>query len=112
MEGKTTRSIMIFTLFLVVLAGQFAAGDFLPCYPGCLVQCALTGTPWFVCPVTCAASCLINQATILGTSHTNAHFCKIGCAVTKCSKLSTEGDPAVNKVNTCVNVCSESCLKH
>ncbi|KAJ7969646.1 Thionin-like protein 2 [Quillaja saponaria] len=111
MEGKTTRSIVIFTLFLVVLAGQSAA-DFVGCYPGCLLQCALKGTPWYICPVTCAADCL-RPATILGTSHTdNAHFCKLGCAVTKCTKFTTQADPAVNKVNTCVNACSQSCLKY
>ncbi|KAJ7951816.1 thionin-like protein 2 [Quillaja saponaria] len=111
MEGKIMRTIVIFTLFLGVLVGQSSA-DFVGCYPGCLLQCALSDTKWYICPIKCTTDCL-KQAEILGNPHANnAHFCKLGCAVTKCSKLSTKTDPAVDKVNTCVNACSASCLKY
>ncbi|KAJ7969644.1 thionin-like protein 2 [Quillaja saponaria] len=110
MEGKTTRSIVIFTLFLVVLTGQSAA-DSAGCYLGCLRQCNPKGTG-YGCSITCAGNCF-GPATILDTSHTNnAHFCKLGCVVAKCTKFTTEADPAANKVNICVNACSQSCLKY
>ncbi|KAJ7962958.1 thionin-like protein 2 [Quillaja saponaria] len=112
MEGKTVRSVLILTLFLGMLVGQSAA-DFKECYPVCLFTCAISGTKWYICPLKCTTDCLTQEASVLDTSQIdNAHFCKLGCAVSKCSQLSTENNPAVNKVDACVNSCSRTCLKY
>ncbi|KAJ7969648.1 thionin-like protein 2 [Quillaja saponaria] len=111
MEGKTVRSIVIFTSFLGVLVGE-SAGGIAGCLCDCLLQCIQSGTPLDACPAICIKGCLLNQATILGTSHTNTHLCKIGCAVTKCSKLNPNADSVVKELDTYVNACLESCQKN
>ncbi|KAL5824883.1 hypothetical protein ACOSQ3_020946 [Xanthoceras sorbifolium] len=104
---------LFFIVFLVfgLLAGQSAA-KFGDCYKICLVTCLGSGKNILACAAKCVKDCIIPKPqTSLDPLAGTHYFCKLGCASTLCTKLSTIEDPAEEKVEGCVNSCSETCTK-
>ncbi|TXG69123.1 hypothetical protein EZV62_004058 [Acer yangbiense] len=109
MEKRGVESLFMVFVILGLLVGQSAA-DFKDCYGSCFLTCMIFERD----PVKCGSKCL---KACLGTyssqnlKHTD-YFCKLGCANSLCTNLSTKLDPAVEKVEGCVNSCSETCSKN
>ncbi|KAL5822981.1 hypothetical protein ACOSQ4_020889 [Xanthoceras sorbifolium] len=109
-----SRVELFFIVFLVfgLLAGQSAA-KFGDCYKICLVTCLGSGKNILACAAKCVKDCIIPKPqTSLDPLAGTHYFCKLGCASTLCTKLSTIEDPAAEKVEGCVNTCSERCTKN
>ncbi|KAH0666502.1 hypothetical protein KY285_027708 [Solanum tuberosum] len=59
-----------------------------------------------------------NGTSIVATSHNdvadskNLNFCKLGCAFSTCSALSTKHQPNGGKMDDCVGSCSRMCTKN
>ncbi|KAL5824886.1 hypothetical protein ACOSQ3_020949 [Xanthoceras sorbifolium] len=107
-----SRVELFFIVFLVfgLLAGQSAA-KFKDCYRFCMVLCTGSGKNYIYRASKCLKDCSRKTVTSLDPLADTHYFCKLGCASTLCTKLSTIEDPAEEKVDGCVNSCSETCNK-
>ncbi|KAK9229180.1 hypothetical protein WN944_022139 [Citrus x changshan-huyou] len=62
----------------------------------------------------CAAKCLpdcILPASLVPNLNDAQVVCKLGCASSLCTNFSTKENPAGEKVEGCVDSCSEICTK-
>ncbi|XVF86574.1 hypothetical protein PTKIN_Ptkin18bG0052900 [Pterospermum kingtungense] len=108
MEG---RGLLIVCLVLGVVVGQSAA-SFQSCYMGCFVLCVLIPqNTVFACSVKCLKDCIIPSFTDLSTLKDTQYFCKLGCATSLCTDLSSKDNPGEQKVGSCVDSCSRTCAK-
>ncbi|KAK2657949.1 hypothetical protein Ddye_011001 [Dipteronia dyeriana] len=97
------KSVLMVFLILGLLVGQSTASNFTTCYAFCFVPCIIDIYPKDVvkCAVLCLKKCISQPDT-----HSS---CKLGCATSRCINLSTKDNPAAEKVESCVNNCSETC---
>ncbi|CAL1386953.1 unnamed protein product [Linum trigynum] len=85
------------------------------CYRGCFSDCMtrqgdnLNTIDPFICSAECFVHCIFNLYTPPLSAQT---FCTAGCAVSKCSKFSSNGHPNTGKVESCVDSCSRGCSKN
>ncbi|KAK2651358.1 hypothetical protein Ddye_011214 [Dipteronia dyeriana] len=87
------------------------ATSFKQCYGICFITCVLTSAnTTFGCAAECLKDCILTPPPIHTLMDTN-NFCKLGCATSLCTHFSTKHDPAAEKVEGCVNSCSETCIK-
>ncbi|XVF25027.1 hypothetical protein REPUB_Repub13aG0178600 [Reevesia pubescens] len=109
MEGR--RVALMACLVLGVLIGQSTA-TFGSCYFSCFVFCVITPqTTPFLCSLKCLKDCIIPSSTNWGSLNDIQSFCKLGCATTLCSNISSKENPGEDKVGSCVDSCSETCAK-
>ncbi|OUZ99727.1 hypothetical protein BVC80_9063g101 [Macleaya cordata] len=111
MEGKNVRSSIVVMLIVGVLMGMLVgqtSASLKSCYIGCLVQCALShkGIGAIQCPFTCLKQCILLESPSNDDLHT---YCKLGCAASACTNISTPQDPREEEVENCVNSCSNKC---
>ncbi|XP_038899383.1 thionin-like protein 2 [Benincasa hispida] len=88
--------------------------SFQECYATCFVICAITpGVAFSDCPLRCLQACIIPSFPIdnndVHRQEQNQFFCKLGCAVSSCTKFSTKQNPAEKEVGNCVDSCSQTC---
>ncbi|KAF8364852.1 hypothetical protein HHK36_033167 [Tetracentron sinense] len=103
MEGRSLRAIVLMVVVLGMLEGHCTSAFFFKCYGKCFSDCMrITHSP--VCAVTCLKQCLTSSST----SNTN-NFCKLGCALSSCSTISTAQYHRVEEVEDCVDNCSKTC---
>lgn len=95
MEGKRVRNAVLVCLVLGLLMGHCTAGLFFkPCYGACFTIC-MVKKPHN--PLTCGFNCLKKCAAPAQTLdfQTNPHhFCKLGCATSLCTHISTKDNPS------------------
>ncbi|KAK2651372.1 hypothetical protein Ddye_011228 [Dipteronia dyeriana] len=96
--------------FRRLLVGQSAS--LATCYALCFVPCVIAEGSAAKCALICVRKCLVKPSSIdLQKDTHHSYFCKVGCATSLCTNLSTKEDPAVEKVEGCVNTCSETCTQ-
>ncbi|KAL5756224.1 hypothetical protein ACOSQ2_020970 [Xanthoceras sorbifolium] len=110
MEKRGAQSLLIVFLILGLLVGE-SAGAFDTCYGVCLVPCMIIEKSIRKCGKLCFEGC-IRKPSSMDLQKQNHYFCKLGCAATLCTNISTKEDPAAEKVEGCVNTCSETCTKN
>ncbi|KAJ4718173.1 thionin-like protein 2 [Melia azedarach] len=109
-KSRTERNLLIVCLVLGLLAGQSAA-SFKDCYKSCFILCVITpGKNLVSCAGKCLKDCIIPFS--LENLNDTRDFCKLGCASSLCTNLSTRDNPAEEKVESCVDSCSATCLKN
>ncbi|TXG68844.1 hypothetical protein EZV62_003779 [Acer yangbiense] len=81
---------MVFVI-LGLLVGQSAA-DFKSCYSNCFVICTIYGGSAVECVAKCLKECTLDTYSSHTLKHTD-DFCKLGCATSLCTNLSTKLDP-------------------
>lgn len=95
MEGKRVRNAVLVCLLLGLLMGHCTAGLFFKlCYGACFTIC-MVKKPHN--PLTCGFNCLKKCAAPAQTLdfQTNPHhFCKLGCATSLCTHISTKDNPS------------------
>ncbi|KAB2612123.1 hypothetical protein D8674_039700 [Pyrus ussuriensis x Pyrus communis] len=110
MEGKRVRNAVLVCLVLGLLMGHCTAGLFFKlCYGACFTIC-MVKKPHN--PLTCGFNCLKKCAAPAQTLdfQTNPHhFCKLGCATSLCTHISTKDNPNAELVGKCVDSCSGTC---
>ncbi|KAL3721033.1 hypothetical protein ACJRO7_005796 [Eucalyptus globulus] len=108
--GKV-KSVFMVCIVLGLFLGQSGA-NFQDCYPACFILCAITpGRTLFSCSVECLKDCIIPPSDSLSLRDT-MYFCKLGCASSLCTNLSTKDNPREKRVAGCVNSCSKTCTDH
>ncbi|KAK9282363.1 hypothetical protein L1049_005280 [Liquidambar formosana] len=111
MERGSVRRLVMVGLVLGMLVGQSTA-SFMECYTPCFILCVIVPNHTaFSCALECLKNCIIPNPP--STIHTDTHsFCKLGCASSLCTNLSTKQNPGGEKVESCVGSCSEMCTKN
>ncbi|KAL6285774.1 hypothetical protein ACE6H2_010164 [Prunus campanulata] len=106
METKIVRFAMVTCLVLGLLTGQSQA-TFQECYAGCMLVCFIKQHK-IGCFAKCLKSCFVIPTDIQAKPE---HYCKLSCATSLCSNISTEDNINEYKVNACVDSCSGPCSK-
>ncbi|CAN4098363.1 unnamed protein product [Withania somnifera] len=119
-------------LVLMALVGMFISQSnasitsFRDCYSKCFVFCLIEPSQNLcTCTSRCLKECIFNSdpgnnsSSIVATSSNNdvadsknLNFCKLGCAFSTCSALSTKRQPNGGKMDDCVGSCSRMCTKN
>ncbi|KAK1575016.1 hypothetical protein Q3G72_001863 [Acer saccharum] len=107
-RGGVESVLMVFVI-LGLVVGQSAA-SFQTCYAFCFIPCMISERNLLKCGTNCLKKCIFPSSASHTLKHTD-YFCKLGCATSLCTHLSTKEDPAAEKVEGCVNSCSETCSK-
>ncbi|KAL5756218.1 hypothetical protein ACOSP7_020641 [Xanthoceras sorbifolium] len=110
MEKRGVQSLLMVFMILGLLVGQSAA-SLQTCYPICLVPCMIIEKNLLKCAGKCLKKCIFKPSSMDSQKEIH-YFCKLGCATTVCTNISTKEDPAAEKVEGCVNTCSERCTKN
>ncbi|PON58929.1 Thionin-like protein [Trema orientale] len=130
MEEKRVvmRSVLMVWLVLGILVEPTRA-SFKSCYGSCFLICLITPNhSAFGCSFQCLKDCILQppnthlpaQSHTLTRTTTNTttttknknnviYFCKLGCASSLCTNISSKNDPRSEKVERCVDSCSETC---
>ena len=102
MGEKKVRLVLILMACLVMglIVGQ-AQASFKSCYESCFLICLITpNTSAFSCSFKCLKDCIIRPSltqtspTSLHTNNNKLYFCKLGCASSLCTNLSSKHDPS------------------
>ncbi|KAK2651376.1 hypothetical protein Ddye_011232 [Dipteronia dyeriana] len=103
-----------------LLVGQSAS--LATCYALCFVPCVIAEGSAAKCALICVRKCLVKPSSIdLQKDTHHSYFCKVGCATSLCTNLSTKEDPgllagqsASFKINLCYPKCIIPCvlIKH
>ncbi|OUZ99719.1 hypothetical protein BVC80_9063g90 [Macleaya cordata] len=109
MEGKSVRPIVVMLMIVAVSMGMFigqTSASFESCYKQCLSLCShqRIGPP--ECPSICEKRCSLKDQYPSKDHHS---YCKLGCAISECTHISTPQDPREDEVEGCVNSCSNKC---
>ncbi|XP_057514553.1 thionin-like protein 2 [Actinidia eriantha] len=109
--GGVLRAVVMGFMVCGMVAGQ-PTTTFKECYVGCFILCIIVpGNSAFECSIQCLKTCIFPKSP--QTFHDdNQHFCKLGCAASLCSNISTQQNPGGERVESCVGSCSEECTKN
>ncbi|KAK6787464.1 hypothetical protein RDI58_015989 [Solanum bulbocastanum] len=117
-------------VFVLMAFGMFigqsnaSVSTFRDCYSKCFIFCLIEPSQNLcTCTSRCLKECIFssdpgNSSSIIPTSHNdvadskNLNFCKLGCAFSTCSALSTKHQPNGGKMDDCVGSCSRMCTKN
>ncbi|OIT02746.1 PREDICTED: thionin-like protein 2 [Nicotiana attenuata] len=118
-------------LILVAFVGQSNASltNFKDCYSKCFVFCLIEPSQNLcTCTSRCLKECIFNSGSDNSTTSTatsssnndvrlqpdskNLNFCKLGCAFSTCSTLSSKHQPNGGKMDDCVGSCSRMCSRN
>ncbi|OUZ99710.1 hypothetical protein BVC80_9063g81 [Macleaya cordata] len=111
MESKrSVKPIAMMLIITVLVLGMFVkqttATDFSLCYVECMRGCSRS-IEFHDCPDECTRECQDAAAT----ANDLHYYCRVGCASSSCTHISTPHDPRANEVEGCVNSCSNKCTK-
>nr|XP_009794068.1 PREDICTED: thionin-like protein 2 [Nicotiana sylvestris]XP_016489072.1 PREDICTED: thionin-like protein 2 [Nicotiana tabacum] len=129
MELTKLRALI---LILVVFVDQSNASltNFKDCYSKCFVFCLIEPSQNLcTCTSRCLKECIFNSgsdnssstSTVTASSNNdvrlqpdskNLNFCKLGCAFSTCSTLSSKHQPNGGKMDDCVGSCSRMCTRN
>ncbi|XP_059290802.1 thionin-like protein 2 [Lycium ferocissimum] len=128
MELKKLRAFVLVLMAFGVFIGQSRASitSFRDCYSKCFVFCLIEPSQNLcTCTSRCLKECIFNtdpgNSTSIASSKNdisrqpdskNLNFCKLGCAFSTCSALSTKHQPNGGKMDDCVGSCSRMCTKN
>ncbi|KAK9102160.1 hypothetical protein Sjap_019414 [Stephania japonica] len=118
--------IHVVLLVVMVLASsgiKSTAGSFQSCYGPCFLLCAITpDTTLSSCALQCLKQCIISYISSPPSSSPSLvrddrrrslhYYCKLGCAASLCTNISTRGKPDGEAVEGCVKTCSDLCTNH
>ncbi|KAA8541830.1 hypothetical protein F0562_022982 [Nyssa sinensis] len=112
MQGEKLRALVGVVMLLGMLLGQSTA-SFKDCYVECFIFCMIKpSNSAFSCSIQCLKDCIIPKSP-QDIHATHIHdYCKLGCASSLCSNISTKQSPDGEKVESCVGSCSELCTKN
>ncbi|KAL5822975.1 hypothetical protein ACOSQ3_020942 [Xanthoceras sorbifolium] len=91
MEKRGVQSLLMVFMILGLLVGQSAA-SLQTCYPICLVPCMIIEKNLLKCAGMCLKKCIFKPSS-MDSQKENHYFCKLGCATTVCTNISTKEDP-------------------
>ncbi|XVF25026.1 hypothetical protein REPUB_Repub13aG0178500 [Reevesia pubescens] len=114
MEKRRVSTYLMVYLVLGILVGQSKAQgiDKLICYGICFVPCIIPDdSNLFACAVDCLKKCFFPSSSTGDSMNDPQYLCKLGCAIEKCSNISTRENPAEEKVGRCVDTCLATCAK-
>ncbi|WCJ40697.1 hypothetical protein M5689_021606 [Euphorbia peplus] len=109
MESKTVSFIVVWVMIFALLSGECRASfwTYKKCFRKCMPICwANNWDP--ICLPFCLAKCAAKPPIHRPDS---TYFCALGCATSRCSKISTKYNPRLDEVESCVDRCSGSCKK-
>ncbi|XP_027125384.1 thionin-like protein 2 [Coffea eugenioides] len=113
MEARKKRALVVMVVVLGLLVGQSAA-SFKDCYAKCFIFCMIEPSQTLCsCSTHCLKDCIFpeSQNDLREDQKDNVNFCKLGCAVSICSSISSKGKPNGDKMDDCVGSCSKTCTK-
>ncbi|KAL3528799.1 hypothetical protein ACH5RR_008121 [Cinchona calisaya] len=113
MEARKMRALVMMVVVMEVLVGQSAA-SFRDCYAKCFIFCMIEPSQTLCsCSTHCLKDCIFSESqNDLHEDQTNNYdFCKLGCAFSMCSSISSKGKPNGDKMDDCVGSCSKMCIK-
>ncbi|KAK9141891.1 hypothetical protein Syun_011291 [Stephania yunnanensis] len=111
------------TMLLVILLSSSSCikctsigGIIKNCYAPCFIPCAISGTSLKSCALQCLLQCISTSSSpsLASDNPDRLHnYCKLGCAASLCSTISTINNPNVEAVEGCVRSCSDKiCTEH
>ncbi|CAI9114085.1 OLC1v1014719C1 [Oldenlandia corymbosa var. corymbosa] len=114
---KFRAFVMVFMVAMGMLVGNSAA-SFKDCYAKCFIFCMIEPSQTLCsCSTHCLKDCifsdtpggLLQEDKLITHNH---NFCKLGCAFSTCSKITTTANnPNVDKMDGCVGSCATMCTK-
>ncbi|KAM7480427.1 hypothetical protein LguiA_028640 [Lonicera macranthoides] len=119
-EGGNLRAlVLMLVLVLGMHVGESSVDSFKDCYVKCFVFCMIEPSQTLCsCSTTCLKSCIFPADSHPFQLHHNDvgadnfnDFCKLGCASSLCSNISTKHNPNGEKMENCVGSCSKRCTK-
>ncbi|EEF34194.1 thionin-like protein 2 [Ricinus communis] len=112
MEERRAKAFMVVLLVFSLLVGQSYAA-FSECYKECFLICLIiSGGCLDSCAFKCLKDCILPlpaTSSSLDDKQQIHDFCKLGCASSLCTNLSSKNDPGEKKVGSCVDSCSNRC---
>ncbi|KAK2984882.1 hypothetical protein RJ640_008647 [Escallonia rubra] len=110
MKGIREPRLLVILVVLGMVVGQSTA-TFKDCYAKCFIFCMIEPDHTLCsCTTSCLKECIFPAATPQTSIHEESlGFCKLGCASSLCSKLSTKQNPNGENVEKCVGSCSKKC---
>lgn len=90
-KSRVDSSLLIVCLVLGLLVGQSTA-SFKDCYKICFISCVIGGKNLVKCAAKCLKDCVLPASSVLNSNDAQG-FCKLGCASSLCTNLSTKEDP-------------------
>ncbi|KAL2493388.1 Thionin-like protein 2 [Abeliophyllum distichum] len=107
---------MLRTVVVVLVLGMLSglsSASFKDCYTKCFVFCMIEPTQTLCsCTTHCFKDCIFSDTPQdVHEDMDNLGFCKLGCAFSMCSTISTKQKPNGEKVDNCVGSCSTKCTK-
>ncbi|KAG9138682.1 hypothetical protein Leryth_018566 [Lithospermum erythrorhizon] len=116
MEGiKKLRAFVLVVMVLGIFIGQSSA-TFKDCYGKCFFSCMIEPAQNLcTCTTTCLKNCIFSethQQNLEEDSNNSLNFCKLGCAFSMCTGISSKQKPNAEKVDGCLGSCSNACTKN
>ncbi|CAK9174634.1 unnamed protein product [Ilex paraguariensis] len=113
MERRKLRALVMTVVVLGILVGQSTA-TFKDCYAKCFLFCMIEPSQNLCsCTTHCLKECIFPDNPQPQHVNADSHgFCKLGCAYSSCSNMSTKHDPNGKVVENCVGSCSKMCTKN
>nr|GMC71179.1 thionin-like protein 2 [Ipomoea batatas] len=115
------RRLMVVVLVgMGMLIGESNA-SFKDCYAKCFIFCMIEPSQTLCsCTTNCLKQCIFNSDANNSTKaeesqddELNTHnFCKLGCALSMCSSLSSKHQPNKDKMDGCVGSCENRCTNN
>ncbi|KAI3455398.1 hypothetical protein Pfo_012061 [Paulownia fortunei] len=112
MEMRKLRALVLVVLAVGMLTGKSNA-SFKDCYTKCFIFCMIEPSQTLCsCTTHCLKDCIFQEIqNEVPEDSDNLGFCKLGCAFSMCSSISTKRTPNGDKVDGCVGSCSNKCIK-
>ncbi|GAA0156644.1 hypothetical protein LIER_38311 [Lithospermum erythrorhizon] len=115
-EVKKLRAFVLILVILGMLIGQSSA-TFKDCYAKCLFSCMIEPSQNLCsCTTTCLKNCIFyetHQQNLEQDSNSRSlSFCKLGCAFSRCTGVSSKLKIDAETVDGCVGSCSKACNKN
>ncbi|KAK4375427.1 hypothetical protein RND71_006104 [Anisodus tanguticus] len=123
MDLRKLSALVLVLICFGMFIGQSSASitSFRDCYSKCFVFCLMEPSQNLcTCTSRCLKECIFssdpgnsskNEVRRQADSK-NLNFCKLGCAFSTCSALSTKHQPNGGKMDDCVGTCSRMCTKN
>ncbi|PIN09845.1 hypothetical protein CDL12_17575 [Handroanthus impetiginosus] len=114
MELRKLGALVLVVVLAVGILSEKSSASFKDCYTKCFVFCMIEPSQTLCsCTTHCLKDCIFQeiQNDLHEQDSDNLGFCKLGCAFSMCSNLSSKRTPNGDKVDGCVGSCSNKCIK-
>ncbi|KAL4626256.1 hypothetical protein ACB092_05G083000 [Castanea dentata] len=109
---KKLMSLVVLLCLVMGVAGQYSTASLKKCYRKCFSLCIVTpDSSAILCPMKCLRHCTVSSFPIDFIHRESVYFCKLGCAMSLCTNISTILFPKEGQVGACVDSCSDTCPK-